>query len=905
MIRSYSITGNDITQLTNSSDILDYKILRSISVTNTRDGGNDINIEADDDSIVEIYFDDQTFWTGKTGDLVKLFGQNELGRGEDTSKIEIPISISSGNADRGFLKNIFIKVINFLAPTAEVTDALVKKSAQLVDAHIQPNPGLYYLDQHFNKIAVTSEIPQSDKPYLLFIHGTASSTFGSFQKIMEARQWGMWDQILKTYENRILALEHYTLTQSPFENATDLVKWFPSNINLHIISHSRGGLVGEIIAKYSSLNNAIGFSKEARNKLMKSFPGEVSKFEETIRGKKIKVDKFTRVACPAAGTTLCSSRLDFYINMLINGLNLIPAVAATGVIPILKKLLNDILASKSNPDILPGLYVMNPSSNFLSILNNPLEKIESPLHVIAGNSKFDVSPKGFVTTISKLFYMDKNDWIVDTKSMTCGLVRTNDIGYFYDEGAEVNHFSYFYNKKTQQAMTSVIQSSFGSIASGFEPYRRIKFEEESRGVIMGNLKPKEISGKRPVLLLIPGILGSNLGKDETEIYLQLLKIAMGGMAKLSIDATGVQATSLIGRFYRKFAEHFEAEYDVLIFPYDWRISMDKEADNLNNTIRKILDTAKNQPIRIVAHSMGGLVVRQFIDKYKNDTWAEVTSNNQHKILFLGSPLGGSFLIPEILVGKGKRIRQMASLDMVNDTESLLKIFSEYDGILGLLPITCTAYDFTKKNVWQEMKQKSTAYNWSIPSDRALQNFTNFQKSVLAFDKTVYKNNNFIYIAGKSDSTTNGFRYDTLSGVSDQLKFTTTPYGDGSVTWESGIPEEIKAKGDLYYVMTSHGDLANDPELFDGISEILRSGKTNLLSKNPPVTIVRGITSYDKPEELIEDQTQENLENVMLGATKSAEKNIITEFTSSLTISLKCGDLKYASYPIMVGHSFKC
>lgn len=94
----------------------------------------------------------------------------------------------------------------------------------------------------------------------------------------------------------------------------------------------------------------------------------------------------------------------------------------------------------------------------------------------------------------------------------------------------------------------------------------------------------------------------------------------------------------------------------------------------------------------------------------------------------------------------------------------------------------------------------------------------------AFNSAIYNDKNFIYVAGKSDKTVNGFYYNVHSGNEDKLIFTGTPYGDGSVTWDTGIPKEIKENDRVYYTNVGHGDLANEPNIFDGLREILKLGK---------------------------------------------------------------------------------
>jgi len=899
MTRHFKLTGFNTTNTPNQEEIDGYEIQHAVVLSDTRDGGDTVLVKADDDEIAEFQFEDDSFWMGTVGEL-PLILQNDsapASRGFNDGEIEIPASISFGSDDRGGLKNIVLKVFKIFKPKGNITGAIVKKSAEFLDNRIQPAPGLFYVDAEFRTTKVTNRIKETTQPYLLLMHGTAASLQNSFHKMVEFKQFGLWENLKQTYGDRILALEHQTLTKSPFENAIEVIKWLPKKVQLHIISTSRGGLVGEIIAKYCDIQKP-GFLPEHREQMAEDF-GEniIKKFETEISGREITIEKYIRVACPGAGTTLCSTRLDLYLNVLINGINMAFGGTTSPILSAFKKLLADVLACKARPNILPGLYVMNPNSKFIAALNHPQEVINGSLHVIAGNNKIALKPKAIITIITKLFYRGKNDWIVDTKSMSRGLFRKQNIGYFYHEGADVNHFSYFANRETQQATNSAINAPINTIAPEFESFDRSLPKNVDRGVIFGNLKPKTVSGKKPVIVFIPGILGSNLAKNNDEIYLDIVKIAFGKITELTIDASNVKATSLIGRFYNKFEKEFSNDYDVAVFPYDWRLNMKGEAEKLNTYINNILTIAKGKTIKIVAHSMGGLVLREFMDNH-SVTWKKVTAFADYKVLFLGSPLGGSYLIPEILVGKGGRLKQLAGLDLLHSKEKLLHLFNTYDGILSLLPIDTTAHDFTDVATWKKMKQHFVSVNWPIPDDITLKKFSTFHKKVSSFDTTIYNDKNFIYIAGKSEVTVNGFYYNLASGNEDKLIFTGTPFGDGSVTWASGIPKEIKENDRVYYTMVGHGDLANAPDIFDGIREILKTGKTNLLSKQLPVS--RGEKPvFDMPEQLVEDLTLENVENVMLGATKP--ETVYEEIYPPITIEMKCGDLRYATYPIIVGH----
>jgi len=89
----------------------------------------------------------------------------------------------------------------------------------------------------------------TDNPYLLFIHGTASSTKGSFGELWSEGRSGELTALRKCYGDRVLAFEHGTLSVSPIQNALEIARQLPAGAKLHVVSHSRGGLVGELLCR--------------------------------------------------------------------------------------------------------------------------------------------------------------------------------------------------------------------------------------------------------------------------------------------------------------------------------------------------------------------------------------------------------------------------------------------------------------------------------------------------------------------------------------------------------------------------------------------------------------------------------------------------------------------------------
>src|SRR6185436_16082153 len=95
---------------------------------------------------------------------------------------------------------------------------------------------------------------------------------------------------------------HETLTKSPLQNVAELIAALPNNTTLHVISHSRGGLVGDILSRFCiSDESNRGFTKAEADLLNKVDRDQVAAIREVLKRKKVEVKRFIRVACPSQG----------------------------------------------------------------------------------------------------------------------------------------------------------------------------------------------------------------------------------------------------------------------------------------------------------------------------------------------------------------------------------------------------------------------------------------------------------------------------------------------------------------------------------------------------------------------------------------------------------------------------
>ncbi|MFL5041583.1 MAG: hypothetical protein ACJ8D0_17430, partial [Xanthobacteraceae bacterium] len=120
--------------------------------------------------------------------------------------------------------------------------------ARRLEARAVPNPGLCRWGADRDPTPLVDGI-SGDGKLLLFLHGTGSSTLGGFGALRDPVRQRQWSDLQKAYGDRIFALEHKTLTESPIQNAIEVLEKLPDNPTLHIVSHSRGGLIGELLCR--------------------------------------------------------------------------------------------------------------------------------------------------------------------------------------------------------------------------------------------------------------------------------------------------------------------------------------------------------------------------------------------------------------------------------------------------------------------------------------------------------------------------------------------------------------------------------------------------------------------------------------------------------------------------------
>jgi hypothetical protein len=79
---------------------------------------------------------------------------------------------------------------------------------------------------------------------LLLIHGTASHTLAAFKDLRASTDW---EPLIRQFGERVFGFEHRTFSESPIDNALFLAPTLPAGARMSLVTHGRGGLVGDLL----------------------------------------------------------------------------------------------------------------------------------------------------------------------------------------------------------------------------------------------------------------------------------------------------------------------------------------------------------------------------------------------------------------------------------------------------------------------------------------------------------------------------------------------------------------------------------------------------------------------------------------------------------------------------------
>src|SRR5215470_7594214 len=183
-------------------------------------------------------------------------------------------------------------------------------------------------------------------------------------------------------------------------------------------------------------------------------------------------------------------------------------------------------------------------------------------------------------------------------------------------------------KQNQRAARSKKPAAWGKTAFGQPPnvLEHALLTGESRGLLEDYFGPenyeqlcdlsrdaatRSVRGG-PRVLILPGIMGSTLGKKllnavEDVLWIDPAEIALGHLTSLKLDSasSAFHAVGVVLFAYLKLKLRLKIRgFDADFFPYDWRRSLSELGTALAHAVNE-----NASELMLIAHSMGGLVAR--------------------------------------------------------------------------------------------------------------------------------------------------------------------------------------------------------------------------------------------------------------------------------------------------------
>lgn len=340
------------------------------------------------------------------------------------------------------------------------------------------------------------------------------------------------------------------------------------------------------------------------------------------------------------------------------------------------------------------------------------------------------------------------------------------------------------------------------------------------------------------IVFLPGIMGSDLStrdksNDDDVIWVNLIRLAAGYVRRLKLAEDGsrdadpaykVFPSGIDKRTYARAVLTLRTKWNVETFPFDWR----KDIDDASNMLSKFIETKfPNKPVHLIAHSMGGLVSRNFIRLHRDlwDRMRDMNTGQGGRLIMLGTPNFGSFAIPQAFTGVESMVRLLAGADLKHNLMELLQILNTFVGSYQMLPapskISIPAQAIYRKGTWGNFPVSSIHLNRALEFHRDLEQGNTVDPERM------------IYIAGCGQKTLSGMRPISAG----EFEYSVTFDGDGRVPQELGLLKDVPS----YFVEEAHGDLPKNENILIALEELLQKGKTSILSDRPiPArTISRG------------------------------------------------------------------
>lgn len=345
------------------------------------------------------------------------------------------------------------------------------------------------------------------------------------------------------------------------------------------------------------------------------------------------------------------------------------------------------------------------------------------------------------------------------------------------------------------------------------------------------------------VIIIPGIVGTELYNGSDLIWPDLLQMA-GSIddyfltENLNLDVNGNSIINEIktGDVVKKMLNipvlsvnifenlqkdlelnNYQENTNLFFFPYDWRLDLNTTKDLLKQKIDEVkLQTGKDK-VNIIAHSMGGLLVKDYLNSYEKES--------VDKLIFIGTPHlgapkagkilleGDRFSIPWLEEDRIKEIAQNSPA--LHELLPNQTYFSKFQGYLRKYSL------FGNSPLLNYTETKNFFLNDKNKNPLMFQKAENFYNQNL--DNFNFDGLNTYNIAGCKTPTQAAYSF----GILGEIGQTGHTSGDGTVPMISADHITISNQNKYYIKNGNHAELPSIGGVRDLILKILNDNTNNL------------------------------------------------------------------------------
>ncbi|MEP7281738.1 MAG: CHAT domain-containing protein, partial [Rubrivivax sp.] len=499
--------------------------------------------------------------------------------------------------------------------------------------------------------------------------------------------------------------------------------------------------------------------------------------------------------------------------------------------------------------------------------------------------------------------------------------------------------AYFANPRSAEA---VVGALLQPQPTGFRPIGPLSWSgDDASGVRATRDSGAAAPGQppaheRPAVFVLPGILGSHLKVGDQRVWLSLRLV--GGLQRLAWQADGADGVTPdgpIGIVYDALIEHLRATHEVIPFGFDWRRPLEDEAVRLADAVSAALDArvASGQPVRLLAHSMGGLLART-LQLERPAVWQRLMDHEGARLVMLGTPNGGSWAPMQVLSGDDRFGNALAAFGAPFQEQAGRQLMAGMPGFLQLqAALPDAAHGLALESTWRRLADDDlrrvqqaawwhhnvfpdsrpdlqlTAYEWGVPSQAVLDRALALRRRLDEQREHALPawTGRLRLVVGHASRTPDGWEW-SEEGL---VYLDAVDAGDGRVPLDSALLPGVPT----WTLDAEHGSLPDTRDAFDAYVELLERGDTERLARfEPPPTRAGTAAAAGAPEAAaVHVRSRPSRGRASVTAPVDSMKALLSAVPPSrlppatgttgtaLRVTVLNGDLKFVAHALLLGH----